>query len=301
MAVIYYNKSDELPRIEDQSLKLLYACKSSCEQTAAIPTAFHAHDSHLEIQYISEGSAKIYINNKMYKARKGDIVVYNAGALHDESIDDEQGMWFYNFGVKDFKIMGLPENHLIPFDTIPVIHTGNMSDTIQAIFHEIYDQISKDKPSASTICHHLLCALFVIIIDQIPHSKFSRIDDEEYSFQQSKKYIDEHFTENISIEMLSSISHMSVSGFAHQFKKFLGMAPLQYIIRRRIGLAQRLLVRTDKSITDISMEIGYDNVSHFNNQFKRFVGTSPQNYRKLWVGNEQFKNLNHIYNNLMKT
>ena len=37
----------------------------------------------------------------------------------------------------------------------------------------------------------------------------------------------------------------------------------------------------------------------FNNQFKKFVGASPQNYRKLWVGNEQFKNLNHIYNSLM--
>ena len=75
---------------------------------------------------------------------------------------------------------------------------------------------------------------------------------------------------------------------------------MQYLINLRIGEAQKLLITTDTSITEISMKLGYDSVSHFNNQFKKFVGTSPQNYRKLWVGNEQFKNLNHIYNSLMK-
>ena len=301
MAVIYYNKSEESSRIGEQDVKLLYVCKSSNEQTAAIPTAFHAHDRHLELQYINEGSANIYINNKMHRVKKGDVVVYNAGTLHDESADNEQGMWFYNFGIKDFKTLDLPDNHLLPFDIVPVIHTGNMSDTVQIIFHEIYEQIAKEKLSASKICHYLLNALFVMLMEQMSHEKFKRIDGEEYSFQQSKNYIDQHFTENINIETLSNISHMSISGFAHQFKKFLGMAPLQYIIRRRIGLAQNLLIYTDKSITDISMEIGYDNISHFNNQFKKFVGTSPQNYRKLWVGNEQFKHLTHLYNNLMKT
>ena len=118
--------------------------------------------------------------------------------------------------------------------------------------------------------------------------------------QRCKAFIDEHFTENLSVEELSKIANMSVSGFAHHFKKVLGLSPVQYLIRLKIGTAQKLLITTDKNITEIGMDVGYESVSHFNNQFKKFVGTSPQNYRKLWLGNEQFQNLNHIYNELQK-
>lgn len=87
---------------------------------------------------------------------------------------------------------------------------------------------------------------------------------------------------------------MSISGFAHQFKKIFGFPPIQYIIRRRIGEAQRLLFTTDLSITEVSVRVGYDNISYFNNQFKRFAGMSPQNYRKSKVGAHQFKKLNKL-------
>ena len=135
--------------------------------------------------------------------------------------------------------------------------------------------------------------------EQIPHENFSQRESDIY-FLQCKKYLDENFTQNISIEDMSKIANMSVSGFSHRFKKIFGLSPGQYLIRLKVGLGQKLLIMSDKSITEISLELGYDNVSYFNNQFKKFVGTSPRNYRKLWLGNEQFKNLNHIYNELMK-
>ena len=73
------------------------------------------------------------------------------------------------------------------------------------------------------------------------------------SFQACKAFIDEHFTENLSVEELSQIANMSVSGFSHHFKKVLGLAPIQYLIRLRIGLGQKLLITIDKSVTEISM------------------------------------------------
>lgn len=297
MAVVYYNSQtlSDNP-IGEQKLKLLYVCKAD----TVVPTAMHAHENHLELQYISGGKAHITIEGHVYQVQKGDVVVYNAGTLHDESANLDCGISFYNFGVKNFQIEGLPKNHLLPRDIKPVLHTRNISSGIEGIFQEIFEQVSCKKIHSAIICYHLLNALLIILLNQIPHEKIIRRTKFDNSFRECKEFIDEHFTENISMEELSKIANMSVSGFAHHFKKAFGISPGQYLIRLKIGMAQKLLIATDKSITEISTKIGYDNISHFNNQFKKFVGTSPQNYRKLWVGNEQFKNLNHIYNDVMK-
>ena len=298
MAVVYYNLDNcAKDSISEQEIKLLYVCHAEREETI-IPTAMHEHTNHLEIQYISGGKAYIRIGGHAYQVQKGDVVIYNAGVLHDECADLECGMSFYNCGIKNFHLPYLPENHLLPYDVKPVLHTKNMSENIKSIFHNIFEQVSQKKIGAPTICYHLLNALLAILINQITYEKIIQRNKFDVSFQECKNFIDEHFTENLSIEELSKIANMSVSGFSHHFKKNLGLSPIQYLIRLKIGLGQKLLITTDKSITEISMHLGYDNISHFNNQFKKFVGTSPQNYRKLWLGNEQFQNLNHIYNEL---
>lgn len=296
MAVVYYNNQNPSGNsVVEQNLKLLYVCKAE----TIIPTAMHAHKNHLELQFISGGKADIRIGGHVYHVQKGDVVIYNAGVLHDECPDLKCGISFYNCAVKNFHAPCLPENIFLSHDVKPVLHTEKMSGVVETIFRELFEQVSQKKFCSAEICHHLLNALLVILSNQIPHEKIIRRDKFDASFRKCKEFIDEHFAENISVVQMSEIANMSVSGFSHHFKKIFGLSPGQYLIRLKIGMAQKLLIGTDKSITEIGMELGYDNVSHFNNQFKKFVGASPQNYRKLWVGNEQFKNLNHIYNEVM--
>ena len=300
MAVVYYNSERaENISVSEKKFQLLYVCHADYEDTI-IPTAMHAHKNHLEIQYISGGKAHIRIGGHAYEVQKGDVIIYNAGIIHDERADPVSGMAFYNCGIKDLQLPYLPEGHLLAHDVKPVLHAGDMLDNIQAIFQIIFEQVSEKKDGSASVCYHLLNALLGILIKQLPQEKMIQRNKIDESFQKCKTFIDEHFTENISAEELSKIANMSVSGFSHQFKKIFGLAPIQYLIRLKIGLGQKLLITTNKSVTEISMSLGYDNVSHFNNQFKKYVGTSPQNYRKLWLGNEQFQNLNHIYNELMK-
>lgn len=60
---------------------------------------------------------------------------------------------------------------------------------------------------------------------------------------------------------------------------------MQYIIRRRIGEAQNLLISTDRSITDIALSCGYNNSNYFQSVFKNLVGMTPGQYRRDWVKN----------------
>ena len=56
-----------------------------------------------------------------------------------------------------------------------------------------------------------------------------------------------------------------------------------HAIRRRIGLAQTLLISTDHSATRIATMVGYDNTNYFNSLFTRIVGTTPIQYRKKYL------------------
>ena len=62
-----------------------------------------------------------------------------------------------------------------------------------------------------------------------------------------------------------------------------GYSPIQYLLRRRIGEAQTLLITTDYSITQIAGMVGYDTQSYFNMQFTKNVGISPKKFRQNYI------------------
>lgn len=281
MAVVFYNRNDtSQPLAGLDSMQLLYVCKASREQ-GGMPSAFHEH-GHLELQYITEGEAVIRIDDRIYEVQPGDVVVYNSGSRHDETA--EGGMCFYNCGIKGVALPGRAEGALLPLEISPVLHTGDQQALVAKLFESLHHQAVEGRSRGGQICHYLMGALLTLLLYEVPHEEEAASARLDEFFRQSKRYMEEHFTEELSIETLAAMARMSPSGFAHQFKKKVGISPLQYLIRCRIGRAQDLLISTRNSITDISIEVGYDNLSHFNNQFKRFVGISPQTYRKERVG-----------------
>lgn len=284
MAVIFYNRHDTRQGIAGlEGMQLLYVCKASREQ-GGMPSAFHRHEHLLELQLITEGEATIRIGDQTYEVKAGDLAVYDAGVRHDESAAG--GMCFYNCGIQGIHLPGRPESTLLLPSEAPILHTGEYFEMTRNIFERLLEQVIAGRSRGGVICHYLMCGLLSLLLYEIPHAAEPLPSKEDAYFRQSKRYMEEHFTEELSIEKLSLIAHMSPSGFAHQFKKRVGISPLQYLIRCRIGRAQNLLVTTQMSITDISLDVGYDNLSHFNNQFKRYVGLSPQRYRKERLGSK---------------
>ena len=98
--------------------------------------------------------------------------------------------------------------------------------------------------------------------------------------RQLKEYIDLHFGEPITLQSLADIFFVSPYYVAHEFKEEIGVAPIQYLIRRRMQEACRLLTDTDMTLREISAAIGYDNMTHFSSLFKKNMHISPGQYRK---------------------
>ena len=93
-------------------------------------------------------------------------------------------------------------------------------------------------------------------------------------------YIAENYMEEISVEKLSYLCHVSTSHFRRLFKQVLGWSPLDYIQIVRIDRACVLLYNCDYSITDIGLQVGYPSSSSFNRQFRRIHGISPSQWRQ---------------------
>ena len=97
-----------------------------------------------------------------------------------------------------------------------------------------------------------------------------------------KRYIDENFTfPELRISTLAELHKTSEAYFRREFKKHYGESPIEYIKRRRIEMACRLLCTELYSITDIASRSGFDSVSYFSLEFKRYMGCSPRMYRNL--------------------
>lgn len=96
------------------------------------------------------------------------------------------------------------------------------------------------------------------------------------------RYLDSHYTENISLDFLSEQFYISKYYLAREFKKEFGTTVIQYILAKKITNAKELLRYSNASIEEIAALCGIDDPSYFNKVFKKMEGCTASEYRKRW-------------------
>lgn len=95
------------------------------------------------------------------------------------------------------------------------------------------------------------------------------------------RYIEEHYTEPLTLEDVCRVSTLSKTYFCYLFKLITHKTFVEYLNERRIRRALQLLDKQDHSILEVSEELGFNDASHFSRTFKKIVGVSPRDYRKI--------------------
>src|SRR4026208_397818 len=91
----------------------------------------------------------------------------------------------------------------------------------------------------------------------------------------------ERLCEPISLHDMSRVAYLSTFHFNRVFHQITGLPPAKFISALRLDQAKRLLLNTDRSITDISFEVGYNSLSTFTRRFTQRVGLGPREFRYL--------------------
>ena len=89
-----------------------------------------------------------------------------------------------------------------------------------------------------------------------------------------------HYRENIHIEDLTRISHMSETHFRRKFGEYMNISPAEYVNLLRVKRACELLAHSDSDIADVGMQAGFRTTGAFIRNFKKFTGVVPREWRK---------------------
>lgn len=265
---------------------LLYFANSAAGSIFLPPRMMHSHEDRVEITFISSGRGKYIIDNREYEVKKGDLVIVEPKCIHDEKKDENEGMTVLCCGITGVRLNSFARNQILPDRANPVIHTGNMEVHIENLLNCMFEQLLlKKQKVAIEVCSHLVEAL-IAMIGQMPMTYDNRMTEkEDLDFAQHIKiYLDEHYNESCSLDDMAEKLNMSTSYLAHTFKNTTGYSPGQYMIWRRIGEAQTLLITTRYPITQVSTMVGYDNTNYFSSLFKKLVEMRPKEYRDYWIG-----------------
>ncbi|MCC8044412.1 MAG: response regulator [Clostridiales bacterium] len=114
----------------------------------------------------------------------------------------------------------------------------------------------------------------------------SRTDgrSEEHRNQQkllrAVRYIQENFSRDLNMAVVSNYVSMNYSVFSQEFKQYTGKNFVTFLKELRMEEAKRLLMETDLRVIEISQKVGYENDKHFMKTFKATYGVSPSEFRK---------------------
>ena len=264
-----------------------------------IPEAFsdfpiHWHDE-MEIIKVVYGTAKYVVDFKEYILNKGDVLIIPPSSLHyferyenknflgETYIFDQKLVDGGNFDTCSSKYITPIFNNDI---YLPIHITANTVHT--KTLTSILDKILINHDSQSQAYELQIKIGFLEFINYFYSNNYYHVykshdNTNERTTNLIKDvtiYIEEHYSEKITLEMLANEANISVYYLSHIFRQYTNQTPIEYLNQYRLSTAANLLRTTDDSIMDISFECGYNNVSYFNRAFKSKYNMTPKEYRK---------------------
>lgn len=225
----------------------------------------HFH-RNFEVIYILKGSAPVRVGHEQYTLHAREMVLIPPWHVHSFSVTEENLVWVGVFS-KDFisKFAHREEGQRFsPFQCDP--------SADQFLREQLF---TADAPP-----RYLLMASLYLICDQC--MKFAKVSQsEEQSALRDKilRYIEEHYTQQISMQETAEALGYEYHYFSQLFHDCFEMNFRAFINIYRFDLACELLTETEKEIIDIAMESGFQSLRNFNRIFKTLSGSTPQEYR----------------------
>ncbi|WP_240420146.1 AraC family transcriptional regulator [Paenibacillus periandrae] len=264
----------------------------------SIPEGRGVNDLHwheeLQITLVTKGKLTIQVNGIDYDLGTGQGIFINKSVLHIVTHLTHDGEYVsFNFPEKllaFYSDSAMEKNYVLPYTnsfllSLEIKGNTEWQNQILQILWEMKKEFEMKKNwgwqyeiSIKTV------QLWLILISNISlsldeSSKYIRLQQERLQLMLS--YIHQNFSNNITLNEIADVAHLSVSECTRSFKKSLHMTPYYYLIKYRIKKSCELLNSKEYTITEIARRVGFNHVNHFIQSFKKHRDVTPNEYRKM--------------------
>ncbi len=288
MQDIYEEKGEK--KLEDY--ELVYQI---CDHPVLM-TSPHYHNV-IEIIYILEGEFVVTISDTTYTLHPGEMVLINSKEVHSVNVLD--------YGIhRSFAVKFLAETicsdsqslmelkYVIPYImsvsdfkthyTNDEIENSNIRNCIENIMKE-----DRERRHAYKFAIRIyISQLFLDLIRKV--NTINPVDAEikdsiRKEFKNIFQYISQHYTEKLTAVQVAKQFRLRQSDFSAYFKKITGKSFNEYLNYVRICKAKRMLISSEKNITEIAFSVGFANTSYFINCFKAQMGMTPASFKQIYT------------------
>ena len=258
---------------DSQDVTLLNASSSRYE--GDWPSIPHSH-AFTELFYVRDGRGEFLLEDKIYPISKDDLIIVNPHINHTEISKGTPPLSYFTIGVEGvcFSFNDQKEYR--------IFNCRKKETDLLFYFNSLFQELDKQSEGYEKICNYLLHIL-ILQLQRITDSPFELITAQHPSKECAyiKRYLDSNYSENITLDHLSALSHLNKYYLSHEFTKYYGISPMNYLSRKRIDVCKELLENTDYGISDIAHLVGFSSQSYLSQSFRKSCGMTAGTYRKL--------------------
>lgn len=258
---------------DSQDVTLLNASSSRYE--GDWPSIPHSH-AFTELFYVRDGRGEFLLEDKIYPISKDDLIIVNPHITHTEISKGTPPLSYFTVGVEGvcFSFNDQKEYR--------IFNCRKKEADLLFYFNSLFQELDKQSEGYEKICNYLLHIL-ILQLQRITDSPFELITAQHPSKECAyiKRYLDSNYSENITLDHLSALSHLNKYYLSHEFTKYYGISPMNYLSRKRIDVCKELLENTDYGISDIAHLVGFSSQSYLSQSFRKSCGMTAGTYRKL--------------------
>ncbi len=228
------------------------------------------HADYYVLEYINSGKGYVICGEKEYTVEESDVYLIHPGMKHryGSDVNDPYEKIWINFFSSVFT------------DIISAYGLSNRvvfkNTNCKELFTELLD-LAANYSDNDEIYLKVSEILFKIILNLANDLEKQNISPTAIKI---KEILDQSIYRKVTMENLYEEIHLSKSQICREFKKHLKVTPYQYLLNRRIAIAQDLLTKTKLSVKEISDALCFSDEYYFSNLFKKKIGISPSSYRK---------------------
>lgn len=257
--------------------------------------AWHWHEE-IQFDYVEEGMILVQIGTNEFVLNPGESIFINTGMLHrlvpvdknyHELLGVEPGTQVIDSFVCAWRLAESDRLSRVYRECVEPLISAKADGFVlnkeeSQLLWKMAEAYRAKKTGYEISVKGYLCLLWAGLVEKGSSVARQIQPKEERDLERIKEamtYMQQHYSEKVCLEDVASVLAISKSELCRCFRRVLKISPMEYLIQFRLEEAGRQLLATDKSVTQIALETGFDSPSHLGRFFLKEFGCTPRQYR----------------------